>query len=164
MKDVHRLLQVKPVRKTEHFSFNLLNFCFFKSRRASNLLFFGKPRLLSPLAVVPYILAMEFIFYRRKRYFVKCKEYIVGIFILREKPEALYISSLAVAPECRGFGIATYILNYANKVAAELNKNWLELSVSKVNALALRLYKKYGFVKKEEKTWSFILRKTVENH
>jgi len=105
---------------------------------------------------------MEIILFRGKRYFVKLKEKVVGIFVLREKPQALYIESLAVAPECRRLMIAIYMLNYANNLAKRLDKKWLELSVLKVNIPALRLYSQIGFTKKEEKKWAFILRKKVD--
>lgn len=151
--------RITPARRFEHLSFNLLSFHFFKSSEGGNLLFFGGPQLLSPLTVIPYILVMEVIVFRGKRYFVRLKEQVVGIFVIREKPEALHINSLAVAPECRRLGIGTYILNYANKLAKQLDKKWLELSVLKVNIPALRLYMKVGFTEKKEKKLSLILKK-----
>lgn len=159
MKNFHRFLRITPAKRLEHVYFNLLNFRFFRSSEGGNLLFRGSPQLLSPLTVIPYILAMELILFRGKRYFVKLKEKVVGIFVLREKPQALYIESLAVAPECRRLMIAIYMLNYANNLAKRLGKKWLELSVLKVNIPALRLYSQIGFTEKEEKKWAFILRK-----
>ncbi len=163
MKSVHQFLRVRYVRKTEHLYFNLLNFLFFKKGEQGQALFFGSPKLLSHLAAVPYILALEIVFFRKKRYFVRLGEHIAGMFVLREKSEALHISSLAVAPKYRRFGVATYILYYANKLARRLSKEWLELGVSKANAPALRLYKKFGFAKKEERKWSLVLRRHVES-
>jgi ribosomal protein S18 acetylase RimI-like enzyme len=151
--------QITPARRFEHLSFNPLSFHFFKNSGGGNLLFFGSPQLLSPSTVIPYILAMEIILFRGKRYFVKLKGQVVGMFVIREKPEALYINSLAVAPEYRRLGIATYILNYANKFAKQLDKRWLEVSVLKVNIPALRLYVKVGFAEKKEKKLSLILKK-----
>jgi len=162
MKNVQGLLKVTPVRKIEHLYFNTLNFRFFKDSERGQALFFGSPRLLSHLAAVPYILALEIVFFRKKRFFVRLGECVVGMFVLREKSGALYVSSLAVAPEFRRFGVATYILNHAYKLAKQLNKGRLELGVSKVNAPALRLYKKFGFAKKEERKWSLVLTKKVE--
>lgn len=92
---------------------------------------------------------------------MKWKQHVVGLFVLREKHGALHISSLAVAPEFRKFGIATYILSYAEKLARRLNKERLELSVLKINAAAQSLYAKFGFVKKEEKKWSYVLSKKI---
>lgn len=123
----------------------------------------GSLLLLSPLAVIPYVLATEVMFFRRKRYFVRLKEHVVGILVLRDRFNALYVSSLAVAPEYRRLGIAIYMLNYADQVAKRLDKKWLELSVFKGNNAALRLYKKDGFTKKKEGRWSFILRKEVKS-
>lgn len=159
MKAFHRFLRITPVKRFRHLHFNLLNFHFFKNSEGGNLIFHGSPRLLSPLTVIPYILAMEVILFRGKRYFIKLKEQVIGMFVIREKPEALYINSLAVAPEYRRLGIATYILNYANKLAKQLDKKWLELSVLKVNIPALRLYMKVGFTEKKEKKLSLILKK-----
>jgi len=161
MKASRRFLQITPVRKFEHVFFNLLNFHFFKRSEGGNLLFSGSPQMLFPLTAIPYIMAMEVIFFRGKRYFVKLKEQVVGIFVLREKPRTLYINSIAVAPEYRRHGIATYILGHANKRAKQLDKKWLELSVLKVNTPALQLYEKLGFTKKEEKKWSYILSREV---
>ena len=161
MTNIHRFLQIKSTKRFGHLHFNLLNFHFFKSSEGGNLLFFGGPQLLSPLTVIPYILAMEVILFRGNRYFVKLKEQVVGMFVIREKPEALYINSIAVAPEYRRLGIATYILNYVNKLVKQLDKKWLELSVLKVNIPALRLYMKVGFAEKEEKKLSLILKKSI---
>ena len=90
------------------------------------------------------------------------KQHIVGMLVINEKPETLYINSLAVVAEYRKHGIAAYILKQANWMAELLNKNWLELSVSKLNVPALRLYRKSGFTKEKDKRWSFILRKKTQ--
>jgi ribosomal protein S18 acetylase RimI-like enzyme len=105
----------------------------------------------------------EAYFFKRKRYFVTLKQQIVGILALQEKDDSLYVSSLAVSPFYRKIGVATHILNYATIVTRQLHKNALELSVLKVNTPALRLYKKNGFRKKEERRRTFILRKNVKN-
>jgi len=163
MRDVRVFLQVKPVRRLEHLSFNLISFRFFRNSEDGNRLSLGSLLLLSPLTVIPYILATEVMLFRRKRYFVKLKEQVVGILVLRDKSNALYISSLAVAPEYRRLGIAVYMLNYVDQVAKRLDKKWLELSVFKGNNAALRLYEKDGFTKKKEGRWSFILRREVKS-
>jgi ribosomal protein S18 acetylase RimI-like enzyme len=163
LESIHQFLKVESVRKTEHLYFNLLNFQFFKNSERGQALFFGSPKLLSHVVAIPYILALEIVFFGKKRHFVKSGERVVGMFVLREKSDTLYISSLAVAPEYRRLGIATYILKYANAWARRLNKKWLELGVSKLNAPALRLYRKFGFAKKEERKWSLVLKKDIEN-
>jgi ribosomal protein S18 acetylase RimI-like enzyme len=149
-------------RKLEHLSFNLYNFNFFrKSERGKAILFFGNSRLLAPLIAVPYVLGSDLAFFRKERYFVKLKEQVVGIFVLREKCDALYVSSLAVEPEYRRYGIATYILMHCAELASGLGKKWLELTVLKRNSTARRLYEKSGFVKKEERKWSLVLKKSI---
>ena len=155
-------LKIISVKGHEHLSFNLLHFHFFKNSEKRGFLFFGRNRLLTFLIVIPYILALEVIHLRGKRFFVKLEEHVVGIFALREKPETLYIDSLAVAPEHRKRGIGTCILAYTSKLAKRMSKKWLELSVLKTNTPALQLYEKLGFIKKEEKRWSFILRKRLK--
>jgi ribosomal protein S18 acetylase RimI-like enzyme len=105
---------------------------------------------------------MEVLHLKGKRYFVKFEKHIVGVFILREKPEVLYISSLAVAPNYRRFGVGTRILKYAERAAGRMGKKWLELSVLKINTPARRLYEKTGFVKEKEKRLGFILRKEIQ--
>ena len=91
-------LRIVHVRTVQHFLFNLHEFNFFRRSEGANYLFFGNPRPLAPLVAVPYVLLCEIIFFRGKRFFVKLKERVVGILVVREKTEALYISSLAVAP------------------------------------------------------------------
>jgi ribosomal protein S18 acetylase RimI-like enzyme len=86
---------------------------------------------------------------------------VAGILVLREEQDILYISDLGVAPEYRGHGIATAMLNYCTKIARAISKSWLELSVLKTNTPARCLYEKTGFVQKENRRWSFILRKKV---
>ena len=164
MEASYRFLWITPIKKSEHLLFNLLSFHYFKNSEDRNVLFFGSLGRLAPLTVVPYVAAMELTHLRGKGYFVKFKNRIVGIFVFREKNDALYISSLAVAPKYRRLGIGTHILKYAEKVAKRMQKKWLELSVSKVNTSALQLYKKNGFSIKKEKKWSFILRKKVETY
>jgi len=152
---------VMPVKKQQHLLFNFLSFRFFKNSRGGNILVFGNPRVLTSLLALPYVVFTEPVFLRRRLYFVKFKEHVVGAFALREKPEALFITSLAVAPEFRRLGIATYILDYVKNLASGLGKSWMDLNVLKTNTPAQRLYFKYGFVKSEEKKFSLILRSEV---
>ncbi|MCK4668921.1 GNAT family N-acetyltransferase [Candidatus Bathyarchaeota archaeon] len=162
MRAFHHFLKIMTASRFEHLTFNLLNFNFFKNSEGGNLLFSGGPQLLFSLTVIPYILTMEVILFRGKRYFVKLNEQIVGTFVIKEKPQALYINSLSVDPKYRRLGIATHILDYIDKLANQLGKKWLELSVLKVNLAAIQLYKKLGFVKKEEKKWAFTLKKRID--
>jgi len=162
MKVFHHTLQIKSAKEHEQLAFNLFHFNFFKKSEKKGFLFFGRNWLLALLIVIPYILALEVIHLRGKRFFVKLDGSVVGIFALGEKPETLYIISLAVAPEYRRCGIGTYMLTYTSKLAKRMGKKGLELSVLKTNTPALQLYEKLGFIKKEEKRWSFILRKKLK--
>jgi ribosomal protein S18 acetylase RimI-like enzyme len=162
VKDFLQSTRITPVKRSENLPFSFLTFCFFKNSERGKALVFGNSRLLTSLILIPYILAMEVLHLKGKRYFVKFKKHIVGVFILREKPEVLYISSLAVAPNYRRFGVGTRILKYAERAAGRMGKKWLELSVLKINTPARRLYEKTGFVKEKEKRLGFILRKEIQ--
>jgi ribosomal protein S18 acetylase RimI-like enzyme len=161
-KPFQRFLQIMPARKYENLYFNLFAFKFFKNSENRNILLFGISRLANPLIVIPYILGFELINFRRKRYFVRLETHVVGTFVLSEKPEALYIGTLTVNPQYRNLGVATFILTYAERLAMRMKKKWLELSVLKVNNAALRLFEKFGFVKKEDEKRFFTLRKKVK--
>ena len=147
------------MKSSEHLLFNFYDFRFFNSSENGSAMTFGNSRLLASLIIVPYILSCEAIFLRRRRYFAKLKNHVVGVLILHEKPDALHISSLAVAPEYRRHGIAKQILNFSARIAKKSGKRWLELTVLKKNTPARRLYEKSGFVKKKERRWSLVLQK-----
>lgn len=70
---------------------------------------------------------------------MKLRERVVGIFIVREKAESLYINSPAVASEYRRSGLGRFMLDFAGKLAKRLGKQWLELLVLKTNSPARRL-------------------------
>lgn len=48
------------------------------------------------------------------------KEYLAETLVVQEESNTLYINSLAVAPEFRRLGIATYILNYVERLAKRI--------------------------------------------
>jgi ribosomal protein S18 acetylase RimI-like enzyme len=141
--------------------FNFYDFRFFNASENGSAMPFGNSKLLATLIAIPYILLCEAIFLRRQRYFVKLKNRVVGVLILYEKPELLRVNELAVAPEYRRHGIAKQMLNFSARIARKRGKRWLELTVLKKNFPALRLYQKSGFFKKEERRWSFVLRRKV---
>jgi ribosomal protein S18 acetylase RimI-like enzyme len=157
MKSLSGTLEIIPVRITEHLLFNLLHFRFFKNSEKRGFLFFGKNWVIALLIVIPYILVLEVVLLRRKRFFVKFKKRIIAIVAFLETSKSLYIESLAVAPQCRRLGMGTCIIAYANKLAIRLRKKCLELSVLKTNIPALKLYEKLGFVRSKEKKWEFVL-------
>jgi ribosomal protein S18 acetylase RimI-like enzyme len=100
-------------------------------------------------------------FFRKARYFFKLKGNIIGVLVLSEKLDALFINSLAVAPHYRRQGIATYMLSQAEKLAKRSGKTSLKLSVLKTNTPAQRTYKKFGLTTREQKKWSLILTKRL---
>ena len=160
-KDVRLHLRIEPVSKSEHLSFNLSDFRFFNSSEDGSAMPFGNSKLLTLIITVPYILSCEAIFFRKNRYFVKFRNRVAGVLVLHQMSEALYISSLAVAPELRRFGVASFILNFTERVAKNLNKECLELSVLKKNLPARRLYSKFGFSLKKERKRTFVLARKV---
>jgi ribosomal protein S18 acetylase RimI-like enzyme len=153
--------RIRPVRTPEHSLFNLLNFLYFMKSDYNYPLLIERPPL-SLFVCIPYVLFSEIYFFGQKRYFVILGEQIVGVIALQENVEGLYVASLAVSPFYRKIGIATYMLNWAELMANHLCLGALELSVSKANRPALRLYLKLGFRKKKEKRRSFVLRKDIK--
>ena len=73
----------------------------------------------------------------------------------------MHISSLAVAPDARRLGIASCILNFAERIGKKLDKEYLILSVLKKNLAAQNLYQKAGFLLREETKRSLILGKKI---
>jgi ribosomal protein S18 acetylase RimI-like enzyme len=162
MKDVSHFIQITRVETQEHFLFNLYEFRFFRNSKLRSAMPLAIPRLADPFVIVAYVLLGEIAFFRKTRFFVMLKEHVAGTLILDEKSDSLYVHSLAVAPEMRRYGIATFALNYAEKLAETLGKERLELAVLKKNYPALRLYRKLGFVKKQERRLSFVLYKKLQ--
>lgn len=149
------------MKKTAHLLFNLLEFNFFNNSERGSAMPFGKSRLLASLIVVPYVVFCEVIFFRGRRYLMKLNEHAAGTLVVHEESDALYIRSLAVAPEFRRLGVATYILNCVETWAKKMGKKGVELSVLKSNFPAQKLYRKFGFLQKREKKRSFVLVKRV---
>jgi ribosomal protein S18 acetylase RimI-like enzyme len=152
-------LEIRPVRTREHFLFNLLNFLYF--RRANGVRFLMEGGPFGIIVVIPYVALAEVYFFKQWRYFIVLERRVVGVLALREEIRTLYISSLAVSPNCRRIGIATYALNHAAAVASKLCKETLELAVLKTNTPAVKLYEKHGYRVEKEKRRSFILRKQI---
>jgi ribosomal protein S18 acetylase RimI-like enzyme len=160
-RSISQHLRIAPTKRSEHLIFNFYDFRFFNSSENGSAMTLGNSRLLAAIIAVPYILACETIFLRKWRYFVRLKNQVVGVFILHEKPDSLYISSLAVAPEYRKHGVAKYILDISARIANKHGKRWLQLSVLKKNTPARQLYAKSGFAEKKERRWSLVLQKDL---
>jgi ribosomal protein S18 acetylase RimI-like enzyme len=152
-------LEIRPVRAREHFLFNLLNFLYF--RRADGVRFLMEGGPFGIFVVIPYVALSEIYFFKQWRYFIVLEHRVVGVLALREEIRTLYISSLAVSPDCRRIGIATYALNHAAAIARKLCKETLELAVLKKNTPAVRLYERHGYRVEEEKRRHFILKKQI---
>lgn len=160
MLDLGRLLRIFPVKTSEHLLFDLCNYLYFRAAEGgSAIMIIGESKFLTLLITVPYMFGSELAFFRENRYFVKLDKQIAAVFVLREELDAIYIASLAVAPEYRRHGIAQQILNFSLEIARKHGKRWFELTVLKRNNPARRLYEESGFVKKEEKKFSLVLRK-----
>jgi ribosomal protein S18 acetylase RimI-like enzyme len=164
MNSLHRLLSIAPVRRSEHLSFNLLEFRFFRNSERGVALVLGNHWFLSMLVVVPYVLSMELIFFRARRYLVMLGKNVVGVVVFHEEPDSLLVATLGVAKPYRRLGVATYVLRRAEKLAVQLGKGWLELTVLKGNTPAQRLYVKSGFSAAKERRRSFVMKKQVRFH
>ena len=161
-KNITAHLCFRPVSTSEHMLLNLRNFNFFRrSDSGKAIMFLGKPKFLTWLIAIPYIVTSELVFLRSARYYVTLKDQVVGIVVVREETENLFVNSLAVAPEYRGNGIAFAMIAFCTRITMRMHKDWLELSVLKVNTPARCLYKKTGFKLKESRRWSLILRRRV---
>lgn len=156
-------LRFRAVSTSEHMLLNFRNFDFFRRSESGNaIMFLGKPKFLTWLIAIPYVVSSEFVFLRSARYYATLKDQIVGIVVIREENESLFVNSLAVRPEYRGNGIATETIAFCLRTAKRIHKKWLQLSVLKINTPARYLYKKAGFKLKESRRWSLILRKRVD--
>jgi GNAT superfamily N-acetyltransferase len=156
------ILRVEPVSLRHRLRFNLCDFTYFSSSENGIAMPFGNSRILATLIAVPYVLACEAIFFRKNRLFFKLGKRVAGILALAQEPNRLYISTVAVAPELRRLGIASFILNYAETVAEKISKPYLELSVLKKNLPARKLYQKHSFKVKKEKRRTYLMAKNVD--
>lgn len=156
-----RFLQIAPIKYSEFLLFGLIVFKFFRTHENKNILLLGIPKVANSFIIFLYIFKFGFLNLRRKRYFVRLENHFVGTFSIDEMPNSIHIYSLTVNPQWRKCGIATYILNYVEARAICTNKNWLDLSVGKTNYPAIRLYKRFGFIRIGESKWFFLLRKSI---
>jgi len=111
--------------------------------------------------VIPYVVLAEIYFFRQWRYFILLQHRVVGVIALQEESRTLYISSMAVSPNCRRTGIATYALDDAAAIASILCKEALELAVLKKNIPAVRLYERRGYRVEDETRSTYIMRKQI---
>src|SRR5262249_17913356 len=72
----------------------------------------------------------------------------VGVMPKMKLPEAAHVFNvrgLVVAPEARRLGVASALLEAAERVAAERGARKLSLQVLGGNATAMRLYERHGY-------------------
>lgn len=160
--NLNRFLQITRVKQSEFLLFGYKVFSYFKTSNHKNLLLLGIPRVANLLLVFLYIFKFGFLNLRKKRYFVRLAQYLVGTFSIDEKQNSIQIYSLTINPKWRERGIATYVLKYIETQAINTNRSYLELSVHKTNTLALKFYYNFGFTKIKENRWFFILRKSIK--
>lgn len=86
---------------------------------------------------------------------VYVKEHLVGVVKVTNQMDSLYFSRLSVLPTHQGKGIASALVTYIEKVAAEENINRIQCKVRKSEKDNIRLYNKLGYrIIKEELTTS----------
>lgn len=84
----------------------------------------------------------EFVLVRRNR------EIMAYLIMLKRKNSRHYrIYSIAILPEARGLGIATILLEFAEKAALKKSTHKISLEVSENNFAAVNLYLKQGYQK-----------------
>jgi GNAT superfamily N-acetyltransferase len=159
VKDISNSLKIEPADELWLLTFSFLEFRFFWNSENGKAMFFGNPRLLKPLIVVPYMLAAEAYNFGAKKHLVRVGNHIAAIFVLKAKHDTLIVNSLAVSPDCRRFGIGFFILEFTHKLCRQMEAKWLELTVLKSNTTAQRLYQKFGFKIAAERKFSLVLRK-----
>ncbi|MFU2158483.1 MAG: ribosomal protein S18-alanine N-acetyltransferase [Caldisericum sp.] len=97
------------------------------------------------------IFMVDYLFNASSDYFVaKLQGKVVGFVGVWYEGKKLHIINVAVHPNERGKGIGTSLLVFAINLAKELGHEVVYLEARKSNVSAQRLYKKLGFIEKEE--------------
>lgn len=87
-----------------------------------------------------------------------------GFIVLVEKENELEIDSLGVLEEYQKRGLAREMLERAERMAAEMGKDFLILGVSSINTVAVNLYTRMGFeTKNVTSRWYVTEAKEKEN-
>jgi ribosomal protein S18 acetylase RimI-like enzyme len=156
-------LSFKCTGKKEHLLFNLYEYSFFRKSQQNRAMFFRIPPILSALLSIPYLVSLELILLKTRRYFVVLENQIVGLFAIEQYYDSLYVATLAVAQEVWRHSIATCILDCITSLGKRMNADSIELSVLRTNIPAQKLYVKCGFGKKAENPLSLILTKRIRD-
>lgn len=97
------------------------------------------------------IFMVDYLFNSSSDYFVaKFQGKVVGFIGIWYEGKKLHVINVAVHPKERGKGIGTSMLMFAINLAKELGYEIVYLEARKSNILAQKLYKRLGFVEKEE--------------
>jgi len=75
---------------------------------------------------------------------------IVGTISAVAKKRALYLRSMAVSPEARGYGVGKLLLIEVENFAKNERFRYLTLSTTPFLTTAIRLYESFGFQRTEE--------------
>jgi GNAT superfamily N-acetyltransferase len=156
-------LKMESVGKGDFPLFSFLEFRFFWNSpdgKAMPMLF-GNPAWLAPLIVVPYMLAALVYNFGGAKYFIKLRNEVAGILILKRQQDVLILRTLAVSPMYRKHGVGLFILERTENLARRTKMQWLELEVLKHNIPAQRLYERFRFKIHVTHRLSLVLRKRV---
>jgi len=156
-------LKMESVGKGEFPLFSFLEFRFFWNSPNGNAMpvLFGNPAWLAPLIVVPYMLAALVYNFGGAKYFIKIRNEVAGILILKRQQDVLIVRTLAVSPTHRKHGVGLFILERTENLARRMNLQWLELEVLKHNIPAQRLYERFSFKIHATHRLSLVLRKRI---
>lgn len=99
-------------------------------------------------ATVPFVDEIKKRFCREIIWVAECGERVVGTVSAVPKKDSLYIRSMAITPEARGNGIGERLLNEIENYAVALNYRKLFLNTTPFLKRAIRLYEKFGFVRR----------------
>lgn len=161
MKEITNHPEIEPVSRRQSLLFSFLEFRFFWNSQNGKAILFGNPPWLTPLIAIPYTLAALVYDHRGTKYFIKQKNLVAGILVLKIRQDALTVHTLAVSPNHRKHSVGLFILSQAENLAKQMKLPWLELVVLKGNTPGQRLYEKFGFKIHAEKRLSLVLRKRV---
>ena len=88
----------------------------------------------------------------KKAFAYKTGNSVVGGCALSIEADCGHFSYFSVAPNFRGNGIGSCIMNFAEKYFKEMKVSKIRLHVDKDNSAAIRLYERNGFVYEREVT------------
>lgn len=85
----------------------------------------------------------------------------IGFLSLREQPNWLYLETLQLIKQYRGYGLGRELMSFVEDIARSQAKNKIQLRVFKNNP-AQSLYHCIGFKIVEDEGWCFLMEKVLE--